>query len=60
MNHTLRLRKPLGHATLDLDVRVTREFKIRMWIGVRLIRLAAWVMGGKSRFTYSKDKQEAS
>lgn len=37
--------KKLDHVTLTVTVRVSREFRVRQWISLRLIRLAGWVMG---------------
>lgn len=31
--------------TAIVTVRKTREYKIRYWFGVRLLRLATWVLG---------------
>lgn len=30
-----------------ITVAITREFRIRVWIAVQLITLAAWVLGGR-------------
>ena len=31
--------------TLEVTVRITRQMRLRMWTAVRLISLAAWVLG---------------
>ena len=31
--------------TLHVQVHVTRELRIRKWIAVRLIKVAAWILG---------------
>jgi hypothetical protein len=35
--------------SLQIKVRITREFKLRLWIAARLIRLAAVVAGGSAQ-----------
>ena len=39
------LRKPLEQATLTVEVRVTPEFRFRLWLGKSLLFLAARVLG---------------
>jgi len=47
MNTTIGvpLRKLDNQITLDVKITVTKEFKLRMWIGTQLFRLGAKVMG---------------
>jgi hypothetical protein len=49
---TLNVRVPLDNTTLHatIDVRLTREFYLRTWLGCQLIRLAAWVLGCNVEF----------
>lgn len=39
----------LGHfgheVTMHVQVRLTRGFRLRIWIALKLMRLAAWLMG---------------
>ncbi|NLD42335.1 MAG: hypothetical protein GX657_02455 [Chloroflexi bacterium] len=44
---TLDTRRLMRQVTLQVHVRRThvREYRARMWLAVRLIRLAAWVLG---------------
>ncbi len=32
---------------LTMTVRLTKELRLRVWLGVRLLRLAQWVTGGR-------------
>lgn len=41
LTHTVR---DLHGATLEIEVVVAREFRVRMWIALRLIALAARVL----------------
>lgn len=45
LNHIIRV--PLDGTTMTIDVRpvYTREFFARMWLGMLLLRMAAWVLG---------------
>lgn len=43
-----KLTHPLKDATLTLRIEQSAGFKIRLMIGIWLIRAAAWVMGGRS------------
>ena len=50
INHTIK--KPLNGTTMVLEIYpvYTREFFVRRWLGIRLLRLAAWVLGCDIRF----------
>lgn len=38
--------KKLGkQAIIEIDVKVTRQFRLRIWAGKQLLKLAAFVMG---------------
>lgn len=39
------LKKLDNRTTLHVKVVVSKEFRLRMWCGVQLIRLASYVMG---------------
>lgn len=45
LSTTARLRKFPSSTKLHVTVVATREFRLRVWIAKRLIRLAAWAMG---------------
>ena len=48
----------LGNATFTVTVRVTRRFRVRIWLGERLMLLAAWVMPADVRvFVNSEDEK---
>lgn len=47
LSTTIRIRKFPSGAKLHVTVVETKEFRLRVWIAKRLIRLAAWVMGCK-------------
>jgi hypothetical protein len=32
---------------LVIDLHVTREFRLRVWLATQLVRLAAWTLGGR-------------
>lgn len=44
-NHFISV--PLNGTTMTVDIRpiYTREFHLRMWLGLRLLRMAAWALG---------------
>lgn len=42
---TVKVRKFPSSAKLYVTIIETKEFRLRVWIAKRLIRLAAWVMG---------------
>ena len=44
------LRKMSKDLTLTVTVRVTPEFRARMWLGKQLVRLAVWVWGCQVEF----------
>jgi len=41
----LNVRKLSKDTTLTVMVKVTKEFRLRMWIGLKLMALASWVIG---------------
>ncbi len=46
-NYTHYARVPLPNTTLTVNIRTvyTHQFRLRVWCGVTLIRLAAWCLG---------------
>lgn len=40
-----KFRRLTEDTTLTVKVELTREFRARVWLGLLLIRTAAWVMG---------------
>ena len=44
MTVEMKVRKFNKRMTLHLDIVVTREYKFRKWVAIRLMRLAAWVL----------------
>lgn len=34
--------------TLTLEVRLSRVFVFRVWLGTRLLKLSMWVIGGRA------------
>lgn len=44
----VELRK-LENTELKVTVKITREYKLRLWIFRHLICLAAWVLGSKCK-----------
>lgn len=51
----LRLRKPLENRLLTVEVRIAREFYVRMWVGKWLFMCAAWVLGASIEFRESTE-----
>lgn len=49
---TVAAKVPLPSTTLYVDVcvKITRQYRIRLWLGMTLIRLAAWVLGCNVEF----------
>ena len=41
----LTLMKPLENAKLTVTVNMTRQFRVRLWLGTTLLVLAARVLG---------------
>lgn len=41
---SIHIRTVVKKGTMVVRVRGMRQFRVRVWIAVRLIRLAAWVM----------------
>lgn len=43
----IRVNVPLDGTTLTahVDVILTRQFHVRMWLGMQLLKMAAWVLG---------------
>lgn len=37
-----------GWKGLTIDVRYTKPVKFRIWLALRLVRVAAWLVGGKT------------
>ena len=52
MAEVIRLRSMADFKTMDIVItlKVTKEFKLRMWIGAQLCSLACWIM----KCSYSK------
>ena len=44
--------------TLEVTVRITRQMRLRMWVAVRLISLAAWVLGCDIEIECEDTKEE--
>lgn len=50
----LKLRKPMAGATVTMTVEQTAGFKGRLRVGMALLRLAVWIMGGATEVKASK------
>lgn len=52
LTHTARV--PLKGATMTVDMEIkiiyTPEWHVRMWVGKRLLHMAAWVLGCNIQF----------
>lgn len=57
ISHTVRV--PLKGATMtaemDIHLIYTREWHLRMWLGKRLLHMAAWVLGCNFEFPDAKE-----
>ena len=40
-----KVKKFSKHTTMHIDVRITRQMRLRVEVAIRLLRLAAWVLG---------------
>ena len=49
------IRKLEGLET-TITVQVTRELRFRVWLSIRLFRLAMWVLGGKCAIVVEDEK----
>lgn len=44
--HAIKLMRPfMPDTVMMVNVKLARRVRSRLWLGVRLFRLAAWVMG---------------
>ena len=41
----LELRKLSNKTTIHIKIKVTREFKIRTWVAIQLLKLTALILG---------------
>jgi hypothetical protein len=46
-NVEVPVRKLDKACVLNVTVKITNEFKFRIWISLRLIKLAWWIAGGR-------------
>lgn len=37
-----------GHETIVMELTLARVFVLRIWLGIRILRLAMWVIGGRA------------
>ena len=46
------MRKPLMNTTMTVEITpvLTREFRVRLWCGLVMLKLALWVLGGNFEF----------
>jgi hypothetical protein len=44
VNHRLEMRK-FENTTATVTVKLTREFRLRTWLAMKLITLASWIIG---------------
>lgn len=58
LNHIIKV--PLDGTTFTVNIRpvYTREFHLRMWLGLRLLYMAAWVLGCNFQFDGLSDESE--
>lgn len=42
---TIHLNSLTKRVTLEVRIKITRQFRFRIWLAVRLVRLTAWVLG---------------
>ena len=49
------VRRPLEGAQVSVDVKISKEFWLRFWLGTRLIMLGAWVMGCRIEITHNAE-----
>ena len=48
----MRVRSTLTSLdSMTVEITVTRQFRIRMWLGLKLIRLGVWVTGAACEVT---------
>ena len=47
----------LSSATLEIQVKITRQFYVRQWLGLRLIGLASRIMGCDLRVSDKVDME---
>lgn len=50
LSHDIPVRKLDKTCVMEIHVKLTKEFKVRMFMAVRLFKLAAWVIGCGVRF----------
>jgi hypothetical protein len=52
----VKLRR-MPNLVIDVKVVLTREFRFRMWTAAQLVRLAAWVLGGRAELEINGELQ---
>ncbi len=44
-NHGFTVKRLTNNATVVVTVTASREYRARVWLGLRLIRLGVWITG---------------
>ena len=47
-----------GQYVLNAEVTIARQLRARLWLGIVLVKVAAWVMGVGLRVTMSRKDEE--
>jgi len=55
----IKLNKFSKDYVLEVDIKITKQFKVRMFLAIQLIRLAAFFMGTGVKYDINKDKASA-
>lgn len=50
MKMVAEIKSLSANDVLTVETHFTKQFHIRLWVGLELIRLASWVMGCSVRF----------
>lgn len=54
-SNTISLRRLDETCVLEVTVKVTREFRVRIWLALKLITFAWWVAGGRVEVKQEKE-----
>ena len=60
MNVPINLRKLNNSIKIEVSLHLTKEFKFRLWVAVKFMRLAALVLGCGIKFVDGEEEEEIS
>lgn len=59
MAHTyIDVNKLVSQVALKIEIRGARRLRFRLWLGAKIMALAAWVMGADTSVTVTSETQQ--